>query len=217
MTLNRFFSLSLLLLFACGQTPVVVNSQASVQGQTITSTGFPRGTITFHPSFTYVGVDTFVLYGVARCEIHLFAEADSLRNVRRLYWVQFEGYLPDRDNNYDYSEDPRRTLINGFTFYDNVRFYNTEAAAASRRKGSDGEHVVQLLEKNGYKLSGDLMRLRLVRLDSAARNELMIIYAESLGPHGLTIADLEQSPDTWTTVSDSLRARALAGMIIRMD
>ncbi len=195
----------------------MVNSQATVQGQTITSTGFPTGTITFDPTFTYVDVDTFVLYGVARCEIHLFAEADSLRNVRRLYWVQFEGYLPEIDDSYDYSEDPRRTLINGFTFYDNVRYYNMEAAAASRRKGSDGEHVIQLLEKNGYKLGGDLMRLRLVRLDSASRNELMIIYAESLGPHGLTVAELDRAPETWSAVSDSLRARALAGMNIAMQ
>ncbi|MEX1139163.1 MAG: hypothetical protein WEF53_07490, partial [Bacteroidota bacterium] len=166
----------------------MVNSQASVQGQTLTSAGFPRGSITFDPSFTYVGVDTFVLYSVARCEIHLFAEADSMRNVRRLYWVQYEGYLPDRDNNYNYSEDPRRTLINGFTFYDNSRYYNAEKAAKARRKGSDGEHVAQLLEKNGYTFSGDVMYLRLVRLDSSARNELMIIYAESLGQHGLSVA-----------------------------
>jgi hypothetical protein len=219
MTLNHLFSLSLSLLlsFACGQTPVVVNSQASVEGQTLTSAGFPRGSITFDPSFTYIGVDTFVLYGVARCEIHLFAEADSARNVRRLFWVQFEGYLPDRNQTYDYSDDPRRTLINGFTFYDNVRYYNMEATAKNRRKGSDGEHVVQLLEKNGYRLGGDLMRIRLVRLDAAARSELMIIYSESLALQGLTVADLEQSPETWTVVSEGLRTRALAGMSISMQ
>jgi len=85
-----------------------------------------------------------------------------------------------------------------------------------RRKGSNGEHVVQLLEKNGYKLSGDLMLLRLVRLDSAARNELMIIYAKNLGQHGLSVADLDRSPDTWNAVSEGLRRRALIGMTITM-
>lgn len=204
------------LLLACSQTPAVVMSQASVNGQTLVSRGFPQGSITFDPSFVYVGVDTFVLYGVARCEIHLFADVDSAKNIRRLYWVQFEGYLPDRDQRYDYSNDPHRTLINGFTFYDRPRYYNAEEAARNRRKGSDGEHVVQLLEKGGYRLSGDLMTLRLVRLDSSSRNELMIIYAERLDLHGLTIADLEQSPGTWAAAAEGLRTRALASMSMSM-
>jgi len=194
-----------------------VNSQGRVQGQTITSTGFPTGSITFDSSFTYVGVDTFVLYNVARCEIHLFAQADSARNVQRLYWVQFEGYLPGLDEEYNYSNDPRRTLINGFTFYDRARYYNSEAAAANRRRGSDGEHVVKLLGRNGYRITGDLMTLRLVRLDPSSRNEFMIIYAEDLGLHGLSVVDLDRSPQTWEAVSDGLRARALAGMTITMN
>jgi hypothetical protein len=194
-----------------------VNSQGRVQGQTITSTGFPQGSITFDSSFTYVGVDTFVLYDVARCEIHLFAQADSARNVQRLYWVQFEGYLPGIDDTYNYSNDPRRTLINGFTFYDRPRYYNSEAAAANRRKGSDGEHMMKLLERNGYRITGDLMTLRLVRLDPSSRNELMIIYAEDLGLHGLSVAELERSPQTWEAVTDGLRTRALTGMTMTMN
>lgn len=207
----------LLLFFACTQTPVVVNSQASVQGQTITSTGFPQGSISFDSSFTYVGVDTFVLYDVARCEVHLFVQADSARNVQRLYWVQFEGYLAGLDHTYDYSGDPRRTLINGFTFYDRSRYYNAETAAANPRKGSDREHVLKLLESSGYRIKGDVMTLRLVRLDTSSRNELMIIYAEDLGQHGLSVADLDRSPQTWEAVSDGLRTRALAGMTLTMQ
>jgi len=30
-----------------------------------------------------------VLYGMADCELHAFVEADSQKNVERLYWIQF--------------------------------------------------------------------------------------------------------------------------------
>jgi len=64
-------------------------------------------------SAQYVGADRWVLYGMADCELHAFVDADPQKNVQRLYWVQFEGYLPTRPelkHNYD---SPRHANIGG--------------------------------------------------------------------------------------------------------
>lgn len=65
--------------------------RVTVEGSTLVSKGFPEGTIAVDTSLTYVGGETFILYEVARCEIHLYAEADERGRVLRLYWFQFEG------------------------------------------------------------------------------------------------------------------------------
>ena len=57
---------------------------------------------------TYVGNERFNLYGVADAEIHVFADADAARKVQRLYWVQFESYLPSNDHRYNYAEGNTR-------------------------------------------------------------------------------------------------------------
>src|SRR5207237_10808278 len=54
---------------------------------------------------------------MADCELHAFVDADPQKNVQRLYWVQFEGYLPTRPelkHNYD---SPRHANIGGMDFY----------------------------------------------------------------------------------------------------
>src|SRR4051812_46386469 len=49
------------------------------------------------PAFAqYAGGDRFVLYDIADCELHAFVKADAAKVVQRLYWVQFEQYLPDK-------------------------------------------------------------------------------------------------------------------------
>src|SRR5205085_3757302 len=53
-----------------------------------------RLTVRVPRSAAYAGGDHFVLQGVADCEIHVFVEADAGHRVRRLYWIQFEAYLP---------------------------------------------------------------------------------------------------------------------------
>ncbi|MDQ3855682.1 MAG: hypothetical protein M3281_04720, partial [Chloroflexota bacterium] len=66
-----------------------------VEANRIVSLALPSVRITIDPGFTYVGGPCFLLYGIACAEQHLFVIADKERTVRRLVWVQFEGFLPD--------------------------------------------------------------------------------------------------------------------------
>ncbi len=195
-----------------------LESQVKVEGSTLVSTRFPEGTITVDNSLTYVGGETFILYNVARCEIHLYTDADESRLVQRLYWFQFEGYLPSASpRGYDYSGDPHRTVIGGHEFYYSVRRYNVEAVRGGWSSDSDTMHVVRLLERRGCRLEGDVMRIRLVRLDGSQERELMIVYMEALDQHGLSLTDFEGpgGDSKWREASEGLRTRALTGM--KMD
>jgi hypothetical protein len=204
--------------------------QASVQGNTITSRDFPVGSLLFDPALTYAGSQSFILYNVARCEIHLFIEADEQGQFKRLYWVQYEGYLPDhllperqdesRDYRYDYSGDPDRTDIGGQTFYDSSHYYHLAISEADLAKedspeDSDSLHVFRLLARAGYTIDAEVMFIRLVHLDPSRKKELMVIYIEALAQHGLSIdafgEDGEKS-EQWQAAKQELRARALAGM-----
>jgi len=196
-----------------------LESRVKVEGSTLVSTGFPEGTITVDVGLTYIGGEAFILYEAARCEIHLYAEADERGRVFRLYWFQFEGYLPSATKrSYDYSGDPHRTVIGGHEFYDSVRRYNMEAVRGGWGDDSDTMHVMRQLEREGCRLKGDVMRIRLVRLDDEKERELMIVYTEALERHGLSLSDFEGlcGYSKWRKAGEALRSRALAGMKIEM-
>ena len=160
-----------------------------VKGNTLTSARDPQITLEIKPPVEYVGADRWVLYGVADCEVHVFVEADKDKKVSRLYWIQFEGYLPEIATaayNYD---SPTRANIGGREFIVDGFFYPTNAPY--RRPDSDREHVMNLLKAKGYTLPAEMMTRRMVHLPTPdKRKELMIIYAEDLAPTGYTVADL---------------------------
>jgi hypothetical protein len=194
-------------------------SQVTVEGVTLVSKGFPEGTVTVDTRLTYVGGETLILYDVARCEIHLYAEADENGRILRLYWFQFEGYLPsNKPRNYDYSDDPYRTMIGKHEFFDSVRYYNVAASRENWSHNSDTMHVLRLLEQKGYSLDDDVMSIRLVRLEEGYEQELMIIYMEDLDQHGLSLTDFDGTSGDlkWKETYEGLRTRALAGMTIDM-
>ncbi len=65
----------------------------TVAGQSVSSAQDPKVKLTFDRAFRYVGADRFNLYNVADAEVHVFVDADANKNVKRLYWVQFEEYF----------------------------------------------------------------------------------------------------------------------------
>jgi len=82
-----------------------------VEGNVITSERDPQVRIHLPNSAQYVGADRWVLYGMADCELHAFVDADPQKNVQRLYWVQFEGYLPTKPELKHKYDSPRHVDI----------------------------------------------------------------------------------------------------------
>jgi len=203
-----------LMSFVCGlplsaagaQSP---ESQRTVTANVIVSASSPRLRIELPKQARYLGADRWLLYDIADCEAHVFVEADAHKVVRRLYWVQFEGYVPGRpDLKYDYGSDPVRR-IHGIDFHVRTRSGPTDEPA---RAGSDTEHVRQLMHAAGYAMPPDMMNVRLVHLlDATERSELMIIYAESASVAGIAGPDLVsggKGSERWLAVDPAIVQRA---------
>jgi hypothetical protein len=180
-----------------------------VEGNTITSAHDPRLRIRLPESVYDVGADRWVLYGIADCELHAFVEADEQKNVQALYWVQFEGYIPERPDLHHKYDSPRHVTVGGLDFYvDTWPRSNVEKTES----GSDREHVDALIRAKGYKIPADMMYVRLVHLlDAEKRKELMIIYGEDLASTGFTAADLREAGKAygqWPALENGLIERA---------
>jgi len=88
--------LTIVILFCGCLTAQIGNLERKVEGNAIISESDPKVRIELPKSVQYVGADRWVLYGIADYELHAFVEADERKNVQRLYWVQFEGYIPTK-------------------------------------------------------------------------------------------------------------------------
>ena len=156
---------------------------ARVEGGSVTHPG-ERVTVRVPGSAVHVGSERFELYGVADAEVHVFVEADTDQRMRRLWWVQFESYLPGKPElSYDYSDGNRPVDLGG------VRTWLRAGPASTTsptRQGSDREHVLGILQRAGMIVPAEVMNVRLVQmLDDPAgtgkgRRELMVIYSEDL-------------------------------------
>jgi hypothetical protein len=198
-------ALSALCEVAAAQAPL---PERTVTSNVVVSQHDPAVRIALPKEAAYLGAERFVLYGVADCEIHLFVEADAQRVVKRLYWIQFEGYLPSTPGAvYGYKFE--RTLdLGGMRFDVRPRFGPSQPA----KEGSDSAKVQAMLHARGYTEPASMMNVRLVHLtDATKRRELMLIYAEDLKETGFTAEDLMpggRGSALWPEIEKSLVERA---------
>lgn len=187
-----------------------------VQGQVLTSTELPAARITVDKAFKYVGSQTFILYDVARAEQHFFVDADEQGRIHRMYWIQFEGYLPNNSHTYRYKAT-KTVKLGGLEFIADAYARNIKAGGG--RPDSDGHRARAFLEKKGFRMAGDdVLSQRLVHLvDEQKRNELMIIYMEDMAPLKLAAKDFApggQAAAQWEETAKALLERAMKGLKI---
>src|SRR5579859_747124 len=203
------------LFYAVTLTAQTAPPERKAVGNIVTSERDPAVRIELPKAAQYVGADRWTLYGIADCELHAFVEADAQKNVQRLYWVQFEGYLPSRPDLHHTYDSPKHATIGEMDFYVDTWVRTKDATTES---GSDREHIEALLRAKGYRMPEAMMYVRLVHLlDKENRKELMIIYGEDLAPTGLTAADLSESGkahERWPAIADALLERAVRRITI---
>jgi hypothetical protein len=180
-----------------------------VNNNIIISDRDPKVRIELPKSVWYVGVDRFILEDIAECELYAFVQIDDQKNVERLYWIQFEEYLPSKPELHHQYDSPRTMTIGGFRFYVDTWARRTNENITA---GSDEDHIVALILSRGYKMPAAMISLRLVHLlDEQKRKELMIIYSENLKATGFAAADLKKggkAENLWMTLEDDLLVRA---------
>ncbi len=213
--MNRIaFSTGILALLATAAVAAPLKPpERTVEGSTVTSERDPAVRITLPDTVQYVGADRWELYDVADCEIHVFVEADERKRVQKLYWIQFDAYLPGNTYQYDYLFADK-VRPGGLLFDAQMGFGRTADPPKPR---SEQERVNLMLLKKGYRLPDEAMNIRLVHLpDEEARKELMIIYAEDLGPAETTVEELstEEGKAKWEKLQAELKERALESIKI---
>jgi hypothetical protein len=197
----------------------ISTANAIVRGRVLTATGMPMVRMRFSKAFKYVGSQKFVLYDVANAEQFFFVDADRSGHIRGLFWIQFEGYLPNNKYAYDYPVN-KTVRLGGLDFIADAFPVNTRSDPG--RSGSDGILARAFLESKGYRtVSDELILQRLVFLtDQSKRSEIMIIYLEDLSAKGLTAADLRErgkEAAQWNKLSQELLDRALKNIKISVD
>ena len=213
--LKLFLCSSILLAGLAGQSS---KPERKADGNILSSAHDPAIRIQLPKTVIYAGADRWILYGVADCELHAFAEADAKNNVTALYWIQFEGFTPSKpDLHYGY-DSPRHVTIAGMDF-----FLDTWVRSADEKvkAGSDREHIEALISAKGLKMPASMAYVRLVHLlDEQKRKELMIIYGEDLATTGFTASDLNEggkSRAQWPAIEERMIENAKRKIVLAGD
>jgi hypothetical protein len=182
--------------------------ERTIQNNVVSSERDPQVRVRLPKSAQYVGGDRWVLYDMADCELHAFVEADPQKTVQRLYWVQFEAYVPTRPELKHTYDSPRHATLGGMDF-----FVDTWVRAKNEpmKQGSDLEHIVDLAGRRGYRMPDGMMYVRLVYLFHEKRKELMVIYAEDVAHSGFTVEELKPGGTAnrhWPALEKGLIERA---------
>lgn len=171
-----------------------------VTANVVTSDRDPAVRITLPKGVSYVGTNRWILFGIANCQLFAFVDADANKRVKRLYWVQFEGYIPSMPKLHHTYHSKDHTTIGGMDFFVDTwagsstpskpdtkpleAFIRSKgyAVPAGINTGSDEQHIYALIAAKGYMLPRMLSSVRFVHTLDAARKELMIIYSEKTSP-----------------------------------
>ena len=189
--MRKYFPVTFATVFVGLLLPAIVSAQSanksaatqtrSVKGRVLTSTSLPPIRIKFDKAFKYVGSQSFILYDRAQVEQHFFVAADNQQRIKRMYMLQFEGYLPNINAAYDY---PAMKTVNlgGQTYIVNAESIPNVPAALKQNPQSDVTRAASFLESKGYRISESIVYQRFVRLvDEAKRNEFILLYIEDTG------------------------------------
>lgn len=194
---------------------LLVDTAAEAQnaGPVLQSSRWPHAAVVIDSDFRFLG-GANIQIGSAEADIMVVVDTAG-GEVRRLYWVQFEGYPSGSRFTYDYSSLPYADTVGNLLFRSDTR-YGAYSQSEIRNELDTGA-VVGMLRDHGYEVPSPMMRIRMVALDESRGNELMIIYMESLAVEGLTVSELEADPALWNQVSGGLRQRAISGVNLDFD
>lgn len=167
--------------------PVFSGLSRTVSGNKLFSKNDPLVRMTFDERFQHIGGQKFILYGTADVEQHFFVEEHPDGILKSFFWIQFEGFLPDNDYTYDYSDSPLRLQIGEFDFYTDTAVGTSNRFLRLGWPGTDGYLARKFAAGKGYAMPDDYAYARLVHIpDDANRKELLIIFMEDLSPTGWT-------------------------------
>jgi hypothetical protein len=178
----------------------------SVVSNVLHSPALPALDLSVDPSIPYLGSTELIIKNIARPERHHFADVRD-GTVRRLFVVQFEGFLPDNDERYVYPL-PDPVELGGATWGSWVFAYS----AHRDDPAPETTDTVAFLDERGIAFDDEQVMARYARiLGDDARNEVLLFYHEPLRRlgHRLDTVSLDGDLRTeYAAVGTDLKARA---------
>lgn len=201
---------------ASGQTTVPPQPARSVQNNVLISSALPQTRVQVAEEFAYLGKFEFTLKAMAYGERHVFVDEHEGK-VQRLFIFQFEGFLPDNANTYNYDFSQAEAMA-GYRVRHNTWAYSNEQSQRESPQG-EGALTAQFIRSKGLELEDELMMSRFVLVvDEARRHELILFYLENASATGYRIASFYDGQDTptphWQEISEGLEARSRASFKI---
>ncbi len=146
----------------------------------------------FPPDYTYLGGQTFVLYGRMDVEQHIFVVPNTDGGVQSAGIVQIETVRPDVDWQYDYSNAPFTAQIGDFDFFADVYVGKRHPIYRNGRPGSDWNLALKFIKSNGFVIPSEYVFAHLVHLPTQdRREEILVSFFDDLAPTGYTFDDLK--------------------------
>ncbi len=190
-----------------------LGAQRTLSSHLVRSDTLPAARFAIDPTLHFLATQSITLGGGSQAQQFLWADTAGTA-VSRFLWLQFEA-KPPAARPYDYGADSLVTR-DGIPWRVAFRFY--PPSGLSDPPGSDGDQARQRVEAAGLRFGASLARVRLVWLtDDPPRHEVMVIYVEDLGPHGLDLAMLAADPTRWAGFRAGLLARALDALRVTRD
>lgn len=173
----KCFSKLLILFFLLGSFSFAQTSSRKVDGNTLTSSDLPKIRLKFNKKFKFAGSHEFVLYDRAKAEQYFFVVAED-KKIKKMFMLQFEGFLPKIDAKYDYNE-PNTIDFGGLKYFSNAEFIPNVEQALNAVPDSDIARAAKFLQDKGFTLMKSLVFQRFVRVvDESKRNEFIMLYIE---------------------------------------
>lgn len=200
--------------------PVILSQQAAsqnntrfVKGHLLTSRSLPPINIKFDKNFMYAGRQSFILFTNSTVEQFYFVNTDREKNIKAVYTVQFESYLPNNNLTYDYKITDSIKLRNKYYLYSAI--FNQPQKNLLRDTSSDGAYRWKFLLSKGYYLPADAIGYRFIRLvDKNRRSEILIIYHEDLKDSNVTEEELDKDEKKLKKVLSQVLLNAKQGFQI---
>lgn len=186
---------ALLLVVVISAVCAAQGPQRTVEDNALVSSDLPKVRIRVDKSLKYLGKFDFNLRNIAAGERYVWAEAEGNR-VKRMFVVQFEGFLPQVNEQYRFR---MRTPVKlgRETYSHNLWFYNDEATR-SAQPPNEAAYLTKFLAERNLSQDLDLMMSRFARIvGDDHRHEIIFFYWENLRDHGLSAQDFpDEEPVT---------------------
>jgi hypothetical protein len=197
------------------QTPKSGAKERQVKDNVIVSTELPAIRIEVDKSLKHVGNLHFDLNKVAHVERVIFVDADQER-IKRMFIVQFEGFLEGVNASYNYPLHNPLTL--GKHTYGSDLFLRDVAEYIRKNPAAEQARTTAFLKEKGYQHADMQMMARFCRIvGDAKRHEILLFYFENADVAGLSAADFDKQGNVLEAkkpLTQAFRERALKSFTI---